>query len=278
MSAADRYKIEYQILNQIPDAPPRIIEVHASPEEIDALAEEGYLVRDGMFSGDALEELRDALDRLEQRERRTGVGTVGDMAFGGFFMRYLMDKDPVFLGMMKFQPFLSVARALMGPQIQMSMSARISYPAPENQETMWHQHLRYIPKPLPKWAMLPQCMDVLLYLDDVTDANGPLCIVPGTHKQIQDQPPGNYYGDLPDQKVLYPKAGTAVFLHANLWHRARPTTLEGKKRRLLLFGFYPTWLKRNVYPGKPENGLTSELLNRSDDVEIQELFGKIGYM
>jgi ectoine hydroxylase-related dioxygenase (phytanoyl-CoA dioxygenase family) len=41
-------------------------------------------------------------------------------------------------------------------------------------------------------------MDVLLYLDDVTEVNGPLCIVPGSYRRNQEELPPNYFGDLPE--------------------------------------------------------------------------------
>jgi ectoine hydroxylase-related dioxygenase (phytanoyl-CoA dioxygenase family) len=270
------HKIVYEILNMKPDEAPREVEVLATTDEINHLVEQGYLIREGIFSGEGLERLRDALDRLEQREMEE-IGINKSRNFGGLFLRYLMDKDETFLNFLKFQPFLSVARALMGPQLQMGMSARISYPGPENQETIWHQHLRYIPKPLPPWFLRPHAMDVLLYLDDVTDVNGPLCIVPGSHERIQEEPPADHYGDMPGNIVLRPTAGSAVLLHANLWHRARPTTPEGSKRRLLILSFYPTWLKRGLYGIQPEDGLTKPLEQEGNE-EILELLGKTGYM
>jgi ectoine hydroxylase-related dioxygenase (phytanoyl-CoA dioxygenase family) len=271
------HRISYRILNHIPDDPPREIDVLATQEELETLGVQGYLVREGMFQGAELAKLRNALDKLENEERAE-IAQKGDRQFGGIFLRYMMDKDETFFDFMKFQPFLSVARALMGPQIQMSISARISYPGPENQETIWHQHLRFIPKPLPLWFTRPHGMDVLVYLDDVDDANGPLCVMPGSYNWLHDEPPGNCFDDLPGQVKLYPKAGTAVFLHSNLWHRAMPTKPEGTKRRLLLFGYTPTWLKVGKVSGNPPaDGLTFPL-RKNGDKETMELLGLEGYM
>ncbi|TVY07511.1 phytanoyl-CoA dioxygenase family protein [Paenibacillus cremeus] len=270
------HRISYEILNMKPDEPKREIEVLATQEELTHLIKQGYLIKEDLFSGTGLEELRSALDRLEAKEKDdVGVNTMGN--FGGLFLRYLMDKDETFLKFLQFQPLLSIARAMLGPQVQMGMSARISYPGPENQETIWHQHLRYIPKPLPPWFIRPHCLDVLLYLDDVTDANGPLCVVPGSHERIQEEPPAEYFGEMQGSIVLRPKAGTAVLQHANLWHRAMPTTSEGSKRRLLILSYYPTWLKRGLYGVQPADGLTKPL-EKQDNEEILELLGKTGYM
>ena len=68
----ERHKLEYEVLN---DHDPNAatgqhweIEVHAAPEELQTFAETGYLVREGLFQGEALQKLRDALDGLEERE------------------------------------------------------------------------------------------------------------------------------------------------------------------------------------------------------------------
>lgn len=279
-SSDSGYRLEYTVQDNEAAHPVRSVEVQASEEEVAQLEREGFLVRERFFEGETLESLRAALDRLEAQARaamQPHDSISANRQFGGLFIRYLMDKDPVFLNMIAFQPFLSLARALLGPQLQTAHSARITYPNEPNQETMWHQHLRYVPKPLPPWFIRPHGLDVLIYLDDVTEENGPLCIVPGTHHQLDREPPGEYYGDLPGQIKLRPPAGTAVFLHANLWHRGMPNTENGAKRRLLLFNYCPTWLKRGVYGVRPADGLTRPLIEQGDP-EMLELLGIKGYM
>lgn len=44
------------------------IDVLATPEELQAFAEKGYLIRQKLFEGQALQRLRNALDRLEDQE------------------------------------------------------------------------------------------------------------------------------------------------------------------------------------------------------------------
>ena len=62
-------------------------------------------MREGLFAGEDLKALQDALDRLEEREsgafRDTGKRSWGRIP------RHLMDKDPVFLDLLKFSPVLS---------------------------------------------------------------------------------------------------------------------------------------------------------------------------
>ena len=118
----ERHTLEYEVLNDHnPDAESGghwEIEVHASPEELQAFAETGYLeyevlndhnpvrnreglfqgVREGLFQGVVLQKLRDALDRLEEREWEKRDNAMAGKRGWGFIPRHLMDKDEAFLG------------------------------------------------------------------------------------------------------------------------------------------------------------------------------------
>ncbi|MEZ4736147.1 MAG: phytanoyl-CoA dioxygenase family protein [Caldilineaceae bacterium] len=270
------YTIHYRILNHTLDNPDRVVEVHATPAEIQHLVEHGYLVRERLFRDDALERLRTALNELEAAER-TEQKINRERRFGGLFLRYLMDKHPTFLDLLNFSPTLSIARAVLGPLVQVrGLSARISYPNEPNQETHWHFHQRVIATPLPPFFVHPHALDCLIYLDELNDANGPLCFVPGSHWRTQDELPADDYADLPGQVTVRAPAGSCVIIHSNLWHRALPTRPHGTKRRLLILSYTPTWMRHAPYGVKPEQGLTETLHHHADE-ETRELLGLGGY-
>jgi ectoine hydroxylase-related dioxygenase (phytanoyl-CoA dioxygenase family) len=271
------YTVDYRLRNHDLEDATRPVSVHATPEDVERFAAEGYLVRERLVQGVQLDRLRAAMDEVAAAE-------LGDQKpnssgrFGGLFLRHLMDKHPAFLDLLRFAPTLSVARALLGPQVQLrGVSARITHPDQPNQETHWHFHQRLVPEPVPAFFSRPQTIDVLLYLDDIDDANGPLSVVPGSHQWIDRDLPADHYGDQPGQVVLRPSAGTAVMCHGSLWHRAAPNSTEGTVRRLLLFGYGPTWMKRSIYGERPTNPLTDALLADADE-ETKELLGVTGWM
>ncbi len=272
------HTLHYRILNSDLADPHRVVEVHATPEEIARFAENGYLVRERVFAGEALARLRAALDTVAMAERE-GKSVTGE-AFGGLFLRHLMDKHPAFLDLLRFPPTLSIARAMLGPQVQVrGLSARITYPGKPNQETQWHFHQRVVPQPVPPFFSPPQTVDALIYLDDANDANGPFCVVPGTHRQINEHIEAGDFADKPGQVVLRVPAGSVIFAHGSLWHRGMRTTSEGTVRRLLILGYGPTWMKPSVYGQKPAHGLTEQLLaDPATDAETRELLGTGGYM
>lgn len=282
-NAGRRHELTYRLRNHDLDDPARRVEVHASREEIAAFARDGYLVRERLIAGEGLERLRAALDEVARAEREadewvTSDGVSASRRFGGLFLRHLMDKHEAFLDLLRFESVLSVARAMLGPQIQVrGLSARIVYPEQPEQETHWHFHQRLIPDPIPPFFSRPHTIDALIYLDATDDANGPLVVVPGSHERIGEDLPAGEFGALPGQEVLRLPPGSVVLCHGALWHRALPNRPEGTVRRLLLLGYGPAWMKPSIYGVRPEHGLTRGLLAGADE-ETRELLGESGYM
>ena len=271
------HTINYRVRDHAKGFPVRTVEVLGTEEEIQDILREGYLVRESLLPQAEIERLRSALD--ETVERDDHLETKGGKAFGGIFIRHLIDKHPAFLEFLHFAPALSIARAVFGPYVQMrGFTGRVCYPNSPNQETEWHHHQRLVPDPLPGWFARPQTLDMLLYLDDIDDKNGPLCVMPGSHNWLETDQPANDYRDLPGQITLRLPAGSMVICHGALWHRAMPTQPGGTIRRLLLFGYGPAWQKPAIYGVKPENGLTEQLLQENPDEETRELLGLAGFM
>ena len=273
--AGERYILRYRIRNSErgDDHNLRKMDVHATPDEIQRLATDGFLVRERLFSPEQTQILRDALDSLAAEEVAQGASVSDAATFSGLFLRHLMDKRPEFLELFRFAPLMSVARAALGPQVQvLPMTARISYPNENAQGTHWHHHQRVFTDPPAPFFCRPHVLDVLIYLDELNDANGALSVVPGSHQRIDEDLTPNQFGDLPGQVTLRLPAGSAVFIHGNLWHLARPTTQDGTVRRLLILPYAASWLKLPSYGKRPENGLMAPLYE-NPDTETAELLG-----
>lgn len=275
-----RHTMSYRVLDaHRSDAETRRdIEVLATPAEIQTLLQDGYLVRRNIILPKQIEELRAALQQVESREAEQNIER-GSQSFGGTFLRHLADKHPAFLSLIDFAPAVSVARAVFGPCVGLrGFTARICRPGDQHSEVEWHFHQRMATEPLPPMWCRPQTLDVLLYLDDITEENGPLVVLPGSHNWLDQDLPTGQRDDKPNQRVLTVPAGSCVLAFGSLWHRALPTS--GKQmRRLLIFGYSPAWQKPAIYGRKPENGLTQQLLQQTDvSTEIRELLGASGYM
>ncbi len=253
--------------------PPREVKVEATAEQMRQLVEEGYMVRERLVSGELLETLRAAADELAEAAGNRG----GSGSFGGLFIRNLIDLHSAFHALLKFSPTLSVARAVLGPQVQIHATVlRVAYPEVGNQQVEWHFHQRVVPDPLPPFFFRPVVLDNLIYLDDITPESGPLVVLPRTHLRDDDLPSGDH-SDKPGQVTLTVPAGSCVTSHSSLWHKALPTLPGSAKRRLLILGYSPVWMKQVDRPSAGNGqGLTDTLLPDADE-ETRELLGVAGY-
>src|SRR3712207_2283844 len=96
----------YRVRDHAQGFPTRNVEVLATREEIAALTNQGYLVRERLLPLEEIERLRAALDETVARDDR--LETMVGKAFGGVFIRHLIDKHPAFLEFLKFPPTLSI--------------------------------------------------------------------------------------------------------------------------------------------------------------------------
>ena len=55
-----------------------------------------------------------------------------------------------------------------------------------------------------------------------------------------------------------------------------PTGAEGKKRRVLILSYGPTWMRKSPFGDSPENGLMEKAIEEADPA-TQELLGIGGY-
>ena len=262
------YEINYHVHHN--HTPERPVTVHATPEQVQALVDDGYLVLERLFQGEELEILRAAI--LEVAEQEGHVARSG-REWGGVFLRHLMEKHEAFLELFRLEPCLSIARATLGPQVQvLPMTGRIAWPDAQGQATPWHIHQRVVPSPRPVFFSLPHVIDALIYLDDLDAASGQVCVVPGSHRWEDREFPGGPHDDIEGQVALSVPAGSVVMIHGNLWHRGLPTTPRGTVRRLLILPYTHTWIQLPEFGERPEDGLMRPLFD-APDLGTQELLG-----
>jgi ectoine hydroxylase-related dioxygenase (phytanoyl-CoA dioxygenase family) len=180
--------------------------------------------------------MREAIDLIGLNERHTTSNH--NTCFGGQYIRYLMDKSAVFLRLYRLKETLSIARAALGPQVQFDqVDARIVPAGVANVRVPWHTHLRVIPRPLPPFFCYPHAIHCLLYLDSIDEHNGPLCVLPGSHKKLNEIYDEGGYEDKSGQVLPLIEEGDCLLIHGNLWHRTLPSKDTAGTRRLIIFGY-----------------------------------------
>nr|WP_315423533.1 phytanoyl-CoA dioxygenase family protein [uncultured Pedobacter sp.] len=272
------FNINYKINNNsnvYSDDLNRSVTVDGSIEEVNHLVNNGYLVIKNLFDEDQLNKFKAALARvvnLELNDPNT------ELLENGHYIRHLLDKDRDFHPLIEMKKPLSISRAVLGPQVWFDAEARVVAANIEGLSVNWHIHHRVIPNPLPPMFCYPHAIHGILYLDDIDSDTGQICILPGSHKNhtLNIVDGGNDH----DQKnvvTLKIKAGTCLLLHANLWHKTTPTTKNAKQRRLILFGYTPSWIKPDVARGVKVKKTLTDALKENGSKELRELLGDFNW-
>jgi hypothetical protein len=237
-----RHVVQYKILDAKRGFPQRQVSVCATPSDIKQLVEDGFIVVEGLLSRALVNRFRAALEVVLQTEAADGR-TPSDGCFGSPYLRHLVHKHELFLRLFKLQSTLSIARAVLGPQVRFEeITARVTNTLAHSPVTPWHIHLRVIPEPLPPFFAYPHAIDCLLYLDDVNEDSGSLCVLPGSHRRVSERYPDNDFRHKLGEQRLNLSAGDCVLIHPNLWHRVLPALKRSGLRRVVIFGYFPCWM------------------------------------
>jgi phytanoyl-CoA hydroxylase len=216
-----------------------------SPDEQKAYYEDqGYLVFPSLLSSAELAQLRAALaevlreaDGLTESSDKFSVTPASD---GGFSVRRIFNPTAhhqAFYDLVFNPKILDVVENLIGPNIQLHHT-KLNLKPPSNREARfeWHQDYPFFPHT--NFDLLA----VMIYLDDSTEENGCLTIIPGSHKWgprnhlfAKD---GAFSSQLEDKRVLEDSsrwlkvpvpAGGMELHHCNMLHSS--TANRGTKPR-----------------------------------------------
>lgn len=145
---------------------------------------------------------------------------------------------PFFAGLVRQPRITGILAQLLGPDIRLHGSKLNMKSAGFGAPVEWHQD----------WAFYPHTNDDVLatglYLDDCDIGNGPLLVVPGTHKgPVYDHHVNGYFAGAMDPRLetidysqavpLIGRAGSMTIHHARLVHGSALNT-SARPRRLLL--------------------------------------------
>jgi phytanoyl-CoA hydroxylase len=214
--------------------------------QIEAYREHGYLVVEGVVDAARLAVLRGVVDDLVERAREVSAHTeVYDLEDthtpAAPRVRRVKQphlRHPAFGSLVGDPAIVSLLTGLIGPDIRLQNTKLNLKGAGDGAAVEWHQD----------WAFYPHTNDDVLatglYLDDCGLDNGPLLVVPGSHRgpTCDHHADGYFCGALDpdaagiDVSTAVPLAGAAGTLtihHARLVHGSAPNA-SARPRRLLL--------------------------------------------
>jgi ectoine hydroxylase-related dioxygenase (phytanoyl-CoA dioxygenase family) len=218
-----------------------------SSEQIAFYREQGYLVLSGLFQASEVSEMRQETARVLEGARglasHTDVFDLED-SHRPDAPRVRRIKMPhrvseLFGRIIRDERILAPVRDLCGPSLRLHTTKMNLKSAGYGAPVEWHQD----------WAFYPHTNDdilaVGLMLDDMTEDNGPLLVLPGTHRgpTWDHHADGHFCGamdpyacDLDFSKAvkLTGPAGSISLHHVRLVHGSATNT-SGADRRLMLY-------------------------------------------
>ncbi|MCX7279988.1 MAG: phytanoyl-CoA dioxygenase family protein, partial [Alphaproteobacteria bacterium] len=221
-----------------------------SQQDIARYHETGYLVVTDVLDADFLGRARAALDKLVADSASVREHTdVYDLEPGHTSeapkvrrIKFPDTHTPVFWELANYRPMLEILEQLLGPSGVRLQSSKINLKSPHyGSPVEWHQD----------WAFYPHTNDdmlaVAVMLDDAFLENGPLMVIPGSHKgPTWNHHSGGYFCgamdptrkevDFESAIPLTGKAGSMSFHHVRTVHGSAQNVSD-RPRRLLLYEF-----------------------------------------
>jgi ectoine hydroxylase-related dioxygenase (phytanoyl-CoA dioxygenase family) len=203
--------------------------------------EQGYTILPAAHDAEWVRAMRAAFERIRARQPTAG----GEKPI---WLEHLLELEPdLVLPAITRERVLAVAEGLIGPHVQIeSMTFAglppLPSPAPADLPELpgWHRDLFAL---FPSGGyQRPWLFNAMSYLQDLTDANGPLHVIAGSHRRAvtideRDKPRRHA-----EQRVLYPRAGDVVLFHHALLHTGGHNRSD-ETRFFVCTAYNHCWLK-----------------------------------
>ncbi len=220
-----------------------------TPDQKAKFDNEGYLVVENLIDDTTLSRLRSIIQDFKDRSRTvTQSDAIFDVGPGHSpvspKLRRLKDpvkQHPEFDTLMRSDAIVDIVAPLMGGTARFDHSKLNFKPPSGGAKIEWHQD----------WAFYPHTNDDLLavgvMIEDCTEENGPLMVIPGSHKgPVHDHHLDDVFvGGIPDAALgdqlnkavtLTAPAGTISIHHVRTLH-ASSENLSERERPLLLYAY-----------------------------------------
>ena len=199
----------------------------------------GYLVKKNLINKNIINNINEQIEKIALKSSKFFESTVVNKK--KYFLRLQNPhlRDKIFLNLSRNKNIINIVSSLLGGSVRFHHS-KLNFKLPSKLGGIvdWHQD----------WSFYPHTNDDLLavgiYLEDCFEINGPLKVIPGSHKKklLNHHYKGSFIGKIND-KVDIKKAisltgfaGTVTFHHVRTIHGSG-LNLTNNVRPLLLFGY-----------------------------------------
>lgn len=192
--------------------------------------EHGFTVFSQLFAREHVEQIRDRYP-IWQEEARLITGTKPPV------ITNLLERDPALvLPCVAHPTLLDFLEGVIGPFVQLDSTVLAGFAPldspPESRVTCWHRD-RFALFPKDNVYIRPNTLLCLCYLQEMTDAIGPLRVIPGSHRTAITLDEAQAYAPHPDERLLHLQPGDLVILHNTVLHSG---TLNISRQLRLFFG------------------------------------------
>ena len=227
-------------------------------KELSFYKKNGYLVKEKLISNKEINKINSLIDKIINKEekKKTKIKNLGGSYNNNFVYNsnssnkreILRLNNPtyynkLFFNLSRNKKIINIAKKLLGGSVRFHhCKLNFKLPSKKGGEVSWHQD----------WAFYPHTNDDLItvgvYLEDCYEENGPLQVIPKSHKQkifSHHNKSKEFVGKIcekinsKNKKSLTGKAGTVTFHHVRTVHGSG-LNLKNSKRPLMLFGYTNT--------------------------------------
>jgi hypothetical protein len=236
-----------------------------------ALRDDGFTVFKALFDAGQVDRWKASFDRLVQEDGHSGSGN-------SQWVHNLVERDPsIALPLIANPTLLGFAEQLLGPFIQVESVVMAGFPTfPADCRGLphaWHRDRVLGLEPIDGTYLRPLLLVVMVYLEDLDDARGPLRIIPGSHMQrdvirseAKTQPHER-------ELVLYLCRGDAVVFHSHLLHSGTKNVSDSR-RHFIGVTYNHTWMKsEDTFSGPNCQCILADARQRGDR-RLQRLLGE----
>lgn len=253
--------------------------------------QKGFLSIENVFTKDALNEIDERIDHFSENEYPGHILEAHGKSYRAFHGCHLY--DPLFKDLIRTPAFIEPARQILNSPVYLHQ-LKINLKAPFNGE-QWPWHQDYIYWRNEDHIEKDSIISVMVFLDDINEFNGPLYLIPGSHKDgvidsnkntgsvtgweadvsssLSYQVNSELVAKYVQASGIYSakgKKGTVLWFHGNIIH-ASPSNLSPYKRRIAIFTYNST----NNMPQDEGYEKRPEFLNGRDRSELLPLISEI---
>jgi hypothetical protein len=218
-----------------------VVSLETPLSEIYALfMRDGYVIMHDALKGYQLEELNAAYERqLALHPPEPGALRVE--------VPRILERDPAFEQLMDNPPTFTVARAVIGADIELASSGELDHKLPRTPAYIgWHGDFQWMTNvPFPRQNYWVRCT---YFLSDVREDTGPFTLLPGSHMRTQPCPDNLRGSDgkpayMEGQIAITGPAGACLINNSEIWH-TNSSNRGDLPRRLIMILYKHAWMKQ----------------------------------